>query len=345
MSIYKRGETWWIQFTAPDGTRVQQTAGTKIKAEAQQLHDQLKAQAWRESKLDEKPKYSWQDAVVRWTSEQTHRKCAADDKKYLRFLHPYLHNKLLCEINKNVIEQVKKAKLKTGASQATTNRVLAFIRALLNKAKNEWEWLDTVPNIRLMPEAKQRIRWITQTEANRLFHELPLHLEAMARFSLATGLRESNVTHLEWSQVDLQRRCAWIHADQSKSSKAIFVPLNSEALTVVRSQIGKHPERVFSYNGKSVEIANTKAWRAALTRAGIENFRWHDLRHTWASWHIQNGTPVHVLQELGGWSDYSMVLRYAHLAPEHLAEYANRITDSAHFAHIKSIGIKKPAAC
>ena len=58
----------------------------------------------------------------------------------------------------------------------------------------------------------------------------------------------------------------------------------------------------------------------------------------------QSPTPLNVLQELGGWSDYSMVLRYAHLAPEHLAEYANRITESAHFAHIKAIDIKKPAA-
>jgi integrase len=69
--------------------------------------------------------------------------------------------------------------------------------------------------------------------------------------------------------------------------------------------------------------ANTKAWRKALKRTGIEDFRWHDLRHTRASWHIQNGTPLHVLKELGGWADLSMVLRYAHLSSRHLEEYAN----------------------
>ena len=84
--------------------------------------------------------------------------------------------------------------------------------------------------------------------------------------------------------------------------------------------------RVFTYQGKPVGSCNTKAWRAALKRAGIENFRWHDLRHTWASWHIQQGTPVHVLQELGGWSDIRMVQQYAHLAPEHLAQYAERLS-------------------
>jgi integrase len=83
---------------------------------------------------------------------------------------------------------------------------------------------------------------------------------------------------------------------------------------------------VFTYQGDRVAKANTKAFRNALTQVGIENFRWHDLRHTWASWHVQNGTPIHVLQELGGWSDVRMVQRYAHLAPEHLSAYAGNIS-------------------
>jgi integrase len=68
----------------------------------------------------------------------------------------------------------------------------------------------------------------------------------------------------------------------------------------------------------------TKGWKSALQRAGIEpTFRWHDLRHTWASWHVMSGTPLEVLQKLGGWSSLTMVMRYAHLAPDHLAGYAN----------------------
>jgi integrase len=82
---------------------------------------------------------------------------------------------------------------------------------------------------------------------------------------------------------------------------------------------------VFVYNGKTVLRANNHAWKKALLRAGIDDFRWHDLRHTWASWHVQAGTPLNVLQELGGWADYKMVLRYAHLAPEHLAQHAANV--------------------
>jgi integrase len=67
------------------------------------------------------------------------------------------------------------------------------------------------------------------------------------------------------------------------------------------------------------------AWEHSLRRAGIENFRFHDLRHTWASWHVMSGTSLQELMELGGWKSYEMVLRYAHLAPDHLKDAARRI--------------------
>lgn len=70
---------------------------------------------------------------------------------------------------------------------------------------------------------------------------------------------------------------------------------------------------------------STKAWYAALERAGIADFRWHDLRHTWASWHVQGGTPLFALQDLGGWESAEMVRRYAHLAADHLAPWADRL--------------------
>ena len=77
--------------------------------------------------------------------------------------------------------------------------------------------------------------------------------------------------------------------------------------------------------GMPIHHVGTKAWYKALQRAGIEDFRWHDLRHTWASWHIQSGTPLFALQELGGWESSEMVRRYAHLAADHLAPYAEGI--------------------
>lgn len=195
--------------------------------------------------------------------------------------------------------------------------------------------------MRLLPEPRQRIRWLKRDEANQLMDELPEHLADMMRFTLATGLREANVTGLRWDQVDLERRVAWIHPDQAKARRAIGVPLNTDAVLVLRRWIGRHQERVFAYRHSGRESwapiikAGGPAWRKALKRAGIENFRWHDLRHTWASWHVQSGTPLHALQEMGGWASSEMVQRYAHLAPEHLAEHAARIETG-----IRSVGVE-----
>jgi len=251
-----------------------------------------------------------------------------DDIGHLRRVHSHLFGRYLDEIDRDVLDHLTQSRLSDGVTNATVNRMLEVVRAILRRAEREWEWLERAPHVRMMPEEKRRIRWLTREEADRLLLELPEHLADMARFTLATGLRETNVVKLEWLQVDLDRRCAWIHADQAKARKAIPVPLNAEAVMVLRRQVGKHPLRVFTYAGKPVTRANNHAWRKALVRAGIENFRWHDLRHTWASWHVQQGTPLHVLQELGGWSDYEMVRRYAHLSVEHLAEYADSLSKS-----------------
>jgi integrase len=90
-----------------------------------------------------------------------------------------------------------------------------------------------------------------------------------------------------------------------------------------------------------VRNVNPKVWRAALGRAGISDFRWNDLRHTRASWHVQEDTPLNALQELGGWESADMVRRYAHLAPERLAEFAERLSrpraiTGTNLAHDKS---------
>ena len=87
---------------------------------------------------------------------------------------------------------------------------------------------------------------------------------------------------------------------------------------------GQHPRWCFTFAGHRIQQSST-AWEKAKARAGIEDFRFHDLRHTWASWHVQSGTSLPELMELGGWKSYEMVLRYAHLAPEKLSSVASRI--------------------
>lgn len=143
--------------------------------------------------------------------------------------------------------------------------------------------------------------------------------------ALAIALRQRNVLEMEWSQVNLVLCHAWIKASQSKNRRPIAIPLNDTAMQVLQRQVGKHETWVFTYSGKPLKAANTKAWANALKRADITDFRWHDLRHTWATWQRQAGTPTHELQRLRDWRAGAMIERYAHLAPENLAIAAQRL--------------------
>ena len=325
MSLYKREDSsiWWIRFTHK-GSRVQQSSGTSERVKAEEYEAKLRSSLWEQERLGAKPIYKWDDAVVRYVRETKHKASQVSDIYHLRWLDTYLNGVELQTIKRDMLDKISVAKQAEGVENSTVNRVMEVIRAILRKACNEWEWLDRVPAVRMLPEPIKRVRWLTRDEAEVLISELPIHLADMARFSLETGLRRSNVTGLQWSQVDLVNKRAWIHPDEAKARKAIPVPLSIAAVAVLRKQIGKHQTNVFTYKGNTVTQVNTKAWHKALERAGIENFRWHDLRHSWASWHIQEGTPLHVLQELGGWSTPEMVQKYAHLSSEHLAQWVDR---------------------
>lgn len=326
MSLIKRGKYWWIDIVAPNGERIRKTTGTEDRTLAQEYHDYQKAEQWKASRLGLKPKRLWDEAVVRWLKEQSHKASLCTDVTHLRWMDKFLKGKTLDTIDRDLIDRITDAKRDEGVSNATVNRVLEVLRAILRKAVNEWEWIDRAPYIRMLKEPTRRIRYLTHNEAERLIAVLPAHMADMVAFTLATGLRRANVTGLEWSQVDLTRRIAWIHPDQAKARRAISVPLNAEAVILIRKQIGKHAKYVFSYNGHRITQTSTKTWYKGLDAVGIEDFRWHDLRHTWASWHVQNGTPLFALQELGGWESPEMVQRYAHLSAEHLAPYADKLS-------------------
>ena len=328
MSLNRRNDIWWLDVTTPNGERIRRSTGTIDKKEAQEFHDYFKTELWRKHNLGEKTKRSWIEAVVRWSKEHHNPASIKKNRFILRWLGNHLDKYMLDEISRDTIDKLTDLRQQDGVSDTTVNRTLEILRAILRKACDDWEWIDRVPKIRMLKEPKKRIRWLTKDESETLFNELPSHLEEMARFTLATGLRQSNVSQLEWSQVDINRRVAWIHADQAKAGKSITVPLNADAVAVLMRLKDKHEEYVFTFRGKPVKQVSTKAWMAALKRAGIKNFRWHDLRHTWASWHVQNGTPLYALQELGGWESVEMVQRYAHQNPSHLAEYADALSMS-----------------
>lgn len=324
MGIYKRDQIWWIDFTLPSGERIRRSSKTTIESQAQHYYDKLKLESWRGDFLQEKPSYTWDDAALKWLQETKHKTTRNEDRSKLRWLQTYLRGRDLKDITRTIIQGIAHEK-SMQATEATANRYLALIRAILRRAALDWEWIDKAPKIQLYKETNRRIRWLKPEQAKQLLEALPEHQRDIVLFALTTGLRQSNVVNLQWSQVDLEKASAWIHADEAKAGRSIPVSLNVDALAALKRQLGKHPSSVFTYKGKPVRYVNTKAWHSALKAAGIENFRWHDLRHTWASWLAQNGTPLHVLQELGSWRSPSMVQRYAHLSSSHLASYAAKL--------------------
>ena len=282
---------------------------------------------WRQAQLGAKPKRSFEEAALRWLNEMEHKRSIDDDRsriKRMRLgLKGYSLDQIENDIARTMLERLRhRGKPPTGP---TRNRYLALLRAILRKAQREWLWIDNVPTFKLYNESKRRIRWLTPAEAQRLLKELPDHWKVITSFALATGLRKNNILSLRWNQIDLVRRVAWIHPDEAKSNHGIGVPLNQTAMNAINACAGQHREFVFTYRGRPLRIDSNSAWRSALKRAGIKDFRFHDLRHTWASWHVQNGTGLAELQEMGGWESAEMVRRYAHFSPDHMHSNAEKI--------------------
>ncbi len=148
MSLYQRGEVWWVCFTSPSGKRIRQSARTQDKKQAQEYHDTLKAELWRTHNLGEKPRRTWQEAIVRWLREKEYKADLEKDKGKLRWLDPYLGQYYLDEINRDLIDTIAEIK-KHEASPSTANRYLALIRSILRTARDDWEWIDHIPRIRL----------------------------------------------------------------------------------------------------------------------------------------------------------------------------------------------------
>lgn len=345
----KKG-TLYVRFTAPDGREVFRSAGTADRALAAEWASRLHSDLYRVARLGDKPRHPWTEAVTRWLVGHGKKRSIGKDLANLRWLDPWLRDKYLHEIDADILAEIAAARrteprdkrrrpdgtpyTTTPTSQATVDRMLALIRSILRDAV-EWGWLESRPAIKLaQAEEDGDYRWLTREEAATLHDALPDHLRPPYLFSLATGWREQNVLRLEWSRVDLDRKVAWIKAGQAKGKRAIGAPLNRDALAILKAQQGQHARWVFpNEEGVPYNRANNTGFKSAQERAKIAPLRWHDLRHTWASWHVMAGTSLRSLMELGGWRSYKSVLRYAHLSPEHLAKDAARVEGLARNLH------------
>lgn len=382
MSIFRRGEIWYASYSLPGGKRIKESLGTEDKRQAQELHDKRKAELWRVDRLGDFPDVTFEEACLRWLEEKADKKSLDTDKGRIGFWLEHFEGMKIKDITeakiyaavsrmqnrktKEIWQQRVDAAVRKGkdapafeAKPVTTStkaKHLALMKAILRAAERDWKWLEKAPVIKIPSVRNKRVRWLEHEEAKRLIDECPEPLKSVVKFALATGLRRSNIINLEWQQIDMQRRVAWVNPEDSKSNRAIGVALNDTACKVLRDQIGNHHKWVFVHTRawhrpdssltpaiRKMRVDDNRAWNSACKRAGIEDFRFHDLRHTWASWLIQSGVPLSVLQEMGGWESIEMVRRYAHLAPNHLTEHARQI-DSIFEEDVPNMSHKEKSA-
>jgi integrase len=321
MSLYRHPESpyWWVRFSV-GGVKVRRSSQTTSREAAEEFEAKLRADLWRQVRLGERPKYTWREAVDRWYQECQSRE-REREKERLKWFAQYLDDSPLTDISRDLIDKLRT--LRAGqSSKSTANRYMALVRMILRKAHREWDWIDRAPVVPMYRLEKTEPRFLTRQQFDKLRKKLAPHLADLAEFSVETGLRMRNATGLRWAQVDLKRDLLVVPAARAKAGETISIPLSQRASAILRKWKGKDREHVFVFRGRAISDVNGAAFKTAARKSGVPWLRWHDLRHTWASWHIQSGTPLHILQELGGWKSYEMVRRYGHLTVEHLKAFA-----------------------
>lgn len=280
-------------------------------------------------------------------------------KSRMRWWVDWLSGLPLYNVDRFVIlegyEELRKKISKRTGKPLTKAGILGYVNALrtLMKTAVDYGLIEAVPKMPVISEGKlvKRCRWLTVEEAYRLRDALPDYLRLPFVFALNTGLRSSNVRSLQWDQIDMNRRICVI--ERTKNGNPIGIPLNDDAFGVLleASEMYKavgspfvflrpkkpNPFRKTPVPDKDKWSAFHKwtspfldtAWQETLQKCGIKDFWWHDIRHTWATWHVQAGTSLHDLQVLGGWSSYTMVTRYAHLAPDVMHDQVARLAERA----------------
>mgnify|MGYP002737753501 CR=1 FL=1 len=333
MPIYRRGKAWWYSITI-EGKTYRSSCKTQDEKQAREFHDTERAKLWRQIQMGEKPRKTWEDATKRWLKDREGKKSLTEDKANVKWWTAKFQTyrvRYLDEVTPDVVAEIRDAELERDRERgegkvkpATINRKISTLRSVMTAAARSYLWVDKVPLYKLLPENNERVRFLTPTEVYRLTDALPEPYRSLALFAVSTGLRRRNVMWLRWSWVDLTKKTVTLPNQIMKNGEPLTLPLIQFAIDIIKSWTGKHQEYVFCRkDGERINEIPSKIWAKACADAGIEDFRFHDLRHTWASLMRQNGVGLDALQELGGWKMRTMVQRYAHLSVDHLAETAS----------------------
>ncbi|WP_397450846.1 tyrosine-type recombinase/integrase [Pseudomonas sp. NA-150] len=286
-----------------------------------------------------------------WAVE--HHRDAKNGNRAIRHSFDELLALPLSSIDTKRVEQIRTAWLRAGRAPSTANRNITRLRGVLSRAV-EWGMLDIHPLVkvrRLKVDDRSRIRYLSTDEETALRKAMdarsgeiragrdsankwrlerqkePMvdlgavrftdHLEPLVLLSINTGVRRGEAFNLTWPDVDLKNKLITVEGDTSKSGQTRHIPLNREALDTLTKWKEQGDGVGFVFPGRDGNRLDNvkKSWAGALQLAKVDRFRWHDLRHTFASKLVMAGVPLNTVRDLLGHSDIKMTLRYAHLAP------------------------------
>lgn len=265
----------------------------------------------------------------RWAERQ---RCFCKKSYMLNQLEAEFGHYPLRRFDTMILEHFQTERLQKGNKPATINRFIALIKHMFTKAA-DWEMVEEgilkkVRKVKLLEENNRRLRYLSKEECQCLLRECAPHLKPIVLTAMNTGMRKEEILSLKWDNVDVKH--GFILLDKTKNGERREIPING----TLRETLGGIVRRLDSpyvfhepNTGKRYGTIKT-AFNAACRRAGIKDFRFHDLRHTFGSHLVMAGVDLTTAKELLGHKTLAMTLRYAHLAPAHKVQAVD-ILDNA----------------
>lgn len=316
MPVKQRSGTWTVSIGV-GGRRIRKALGKgATRQDALAYEARLRSEVIA-GKLGKAPKKLLSEAVIRWQDTEAIRlKSRRDLDAKVRVMLPHIRGRMLSQVVE-AADAVKEAGAKDGLKAATLNRRLAILKRVAGLAYRQWGWLDKdlATGITLIPGETHRHAYLTPAQVD-LIASACTNQEAgtLVRLASMSGLRVGELLKLK--PESLSDGCLYL--SESKNGKPRVIPLPAEALPLAASL----PFQL-SYWGLQ------KQFKRATKAAGLPGIRFHDLRHTYASWLVQAGVPLVAVRDLLGHCNLSVTSRYSHLDTGHLRDAVSKLRSTS----------------
>ena len=335
MALFKRDKVWWMRFTYK-GKQIRKSTEVTEKKLAEKIYCKVMTEV-SEGKWFEKPSgenVTFKEMMERYNKEYfSHLPSSEFCMSYFDGLVDFFGNHTLAKVTPRLVNEFKSKRKSEGIKPATINRQLTIGKRAFNIAIREWEWCSENPFAKVSSEkgAGKRTRWLTFEEEKRLLPVCPDWLKDFVVFAAWTGIREGNIINLKRNQADLQRRVIELGGTvnhRTKNDDPLVIPMNQKAFEIIDRKMSAkaNGNNLFftSPKGKQIRPNNLRReFRKALKDAGIENFRIHDLRHTYGTRLAQSGVDLYTIAKLLGQKDIRSTQRYAHHCTQSLRRGLN----------------------